>query len=428
MAVLGGRPVRGKGTKWPSWPVSDGADAKLVAKIVRSNRWSYDGPYEWKFAEQFTKYLGAKQGLCVANGTVAIQLALEALDIGAGDEVIVPGLTWQATAAACIDVNAVPVLVDVEPDTWCLDLRAAEAAITPKTRAIIVVHLYGCMADMTKLQALCKRRGLRLIEDCAHQHGSFWKGKGAGALGDVGTFSFQESKVLTCGEGGFNTCKSRELFERLYSLRNCGRGWKDNMRHTLQSGNYRLTEFQAGVLLGGMKRLDRQVKLRDENAQYLNRRLAGVPGVLLMRRRPEITQQSYFNFAFRLAPEVTGGIDNRAFARALNAELSLPEGFEPPYEPLNRCRLYKPHTKRRHRISGAYWKAIDPRRFSLPACEDAHERTGLVIHHAALMGTKKDMDDIAEAVAKVAENLDELRATGGKAGTKERTFAARTRW
>ncbi|MEK7794671.1 MAG: DegT/DnrJ/EryC1/StrS family aminotransferase [Candidatus Hydrogenedentota bacterium] len=427
LALLGGKPVRAKTAKWPSWPMSDEADAKLLAEITRSNHWSYDGKYEWEFAEKFTKYKKGKFGMCTANGTVAIQLALEALDIGARDEVIVPGMTWQATAAACVDVNAIPILVDVEPDTWCLDLKAAEAAITKRTRAIIVVHLYGSMADMTGLQQLCAKHNLALIEDCAHQHGAFWKGQGVGSIGDIGTFSFQESKVLSCGEGGFNICKTKTLFERLYSLRNCGRGYKDDMTHTLQSGNYRLTEFQAGILLGGLKRLDQQVKLRDANAKYLNARLAEIEGILPMRRRPEITQASYFNFALRIDAASLGGLTNRDMCRALNAEIGMADGFEPPYQPLNNCDLYKPHTKVRHKIDGAYSRAIDPKRFTLLAARDAHERSGIVIHHAVLMGSKKDMDDIADAVAKVVENQDELLAHAEMAAAKGR-YRARTTW
>lgn len=411
LALTGGKPIRPKTKKWPAWPISDAADAKLLAKITSSNKWSYDGPYEWQFAEAFTKHQHAKFGLCNANGTVAIQLALEALGIGAHDEVIVPGMTWQATAAACIDVNAIPVLVDVEPDTWCLDLEKAEAAVTKKTKAVVVVHLYGCMADITKLQKLCKKHNLHLVEDCAHQHGSEWKGKGVGSLGDVGCFSFQESKVISCGEGGFNTCKTRELFERLYSLRNCGRGYQDNMRYTLQSGNYRLTEWQAGILLGALKRLDSQVKKRDENAIYLNELLGEIPGVIPMRRRKEVTRQSYFNFAWRIDPKQLGGATNAAVCRALNAELATPEHapFEPPYEPLNDCHLYKPHTKLRHKIDAAYWKKIDPKRFKLPVCTDAHNRTGVAVHHSVLLGSKSDMRDIASAMAKIAENAAELR-------------------
>ena len=410
LALTGGRPVRAKSAAWPKWPIGDSKDARLVAEITRSGRWSYDGPTEWKFAEAFTKYLGANFGLCNANGTVGIQMALEALGIGAYDEVIVPGMTWQATAAACIDVNAVPVLVDVEPDTWCIDLDKAEAAITRKTKAIVAVHLYGCMPDMTRLMRICKKHNLLLIEDCAHQHGSFYKGKSVGTFGDVASFSFQESKVLSAGEGGFNTCKTKVLFERLYSLRNCGRGYKGDMTNTIQSGNYRLTEWQAALLLGGLERLDKQVKHRDQNAIYLNGLLEQIHGIVPMRRRKEVTQQSYFNFTFKLNPRVVRGVSNEIFCAALNAELRMPEGFEPPYDPLNNCGLYKPHTKPRHRISAEYWKAINPKRFKLPVSTAAHFKTGVAMHHAGLMGPKSDMDDIAKAVAKLVENIGELRA------------------
>jgi L-glutamine:2-deoxy-scyllo-inosose/3-amino-2,3-dideoxy-scyllo-inosose aminotransferase len=410
LAITGGDPVRAKDKPWPQWPVSDEKDTKRIADITRSNQWSFDGPAEWEFATRFTAYQRGKYGLCCANGTVGIQIALEALGVGAYDEVIVPGMTWQATAAACLDVNAIPILVDVEPDTWCIDVDAIEAAITKRTRAVIVVHLYGCVPDIAKIQRLCKKHGLFLIEDCAHQHGTFWKDKGVGTFGDISSFSFQESKVLSSGEGGFNICKSKVHFERLYSLRNCGRGWHDDMTHTLQSGNYRLTEWQAGMLHGALDRLDKQVKLRDRNAMHLNAQLASIPGVLPMRRRPEVTQQSYFNFAFRIDPKQLKGVTNAAFRRALNAELHPTCGqFDAPYQPLNNCELYKPHTKPRHKLSPEYWKALNPRRFKLPVCKDAHERTGIVIHHFALMGSKQDTNDIARAVAKVVENIDELK-------------------
>jgi len=397
----------------------DAGDVALLNVITNSNRWSYDGPYEWQFAKEFAAYHRSKFGICCANGTVGIQIALEALDIGAFDEVIVPGMTWQATAAAVLDVNAVPVLVDVEPDTWCLDLAKVEAAITSKTRAVIVVHLYGCMTDMTKLAKLCRDKGLYLIEDCAHQHGAFWKGRGVGTLGDISSFSFQESKVLSSGEGGFNMCQDRKLFERLYSLRNCGRGYKEDMTNAIQSGNFRLTEWQAGILLGGLTRLDEQVKKRDENAQYLNGLLAQIPGILPMRRRKDITQASYFNFTFRLDWDVLAakpGITNTHFAAALNAELF--SGFNPPYEPLNACSLYKPHTKKRHHLTAEYWKKIDPSRVKLPVAEAAHRKIGVAVHHHVLLGTTKDMDNIATAVAKVVKHMDELKAEGPQAARK----------
>ncbi len=419
LALLGGKPVVGKDKKWASWPVSDKKDAKLIAEITLSNRWSYDGPYEWKFAEAFTKYQGAKYGMCCANGTVGIQLALEALGVGAYDEVIVPGLTWQATAAACVDVNAVPVLTDVEPGTWNLDLKAVEANITSRTKAVVVVHLYGSVTDIAGLVKLCKKHNLLLIEDCAHQHGTFWKGQGVGSFGDASSWSFQESKVLSSGEGGFNMCKTKDAFYKLYSLRNCGRYYEAcppvfglkkpaGFETTLQSGNCRLTEFQAAILLGGLDRLDKQVKLRDANAIYLNQQLAEIPGVKPMHRRKEVTQQSYFNFAFSIDPKELK-VDNRQFCAALNAELSRTDDFEPPYRPLNMCELYKPTTKTRHKLNAEYFKAINPKRFNLPVCEDAFKKSGLVVHHSMLMNAKKDMDIVAEAVRKVVSQIDEVR-------------------
>jgi L-glutamine:2-deoxy-scyllo-inosose/3-amino-2,3-dideoxy-scyllo-inosose aminotransferase len=421
LAISGGRAVAKKTQKWASWPVSDAADAKLVAKITASNRWSFDGPYEWEFAEKFTAYQSAKFGMCIANGTVGIQLALEALGIGAYDEVIVPAMTWQATAAACVDVNAIPVLVDVEPDTWNLDLDAVEKAITKKTRAVIVVHLYGSMTDLTRLQKLCKKHKLFLIEDCAHQHGSFWKGQGVGSFGDISSWSFQESKVLSSGEGGFAMCRTRELFYKLYSLRNCGRPYPadppvfglnkpaDMQKYSLQSGNYRLTEWQAALLLGGLKRLDGQVKQRDINAMYLNSLLEGIPGVLPMRRRAEVTQQSYFNFAFRLDTKELK-VDNKQFSVALNAELGLQDAFEPPYEPLNNCGLFRPRTKERHNLTAAYWKAIDISKYKLPVATEAHENSGVTIHHQMLMNSRSDMEMVASAIKKIVDNIEELRA------------------
>jgi len=427
LAIAGGKALRDKKNAWATWPISSATDAKRVAELTRTNRWSYDGPVEWEFATKFTHYQKAKYGLCCANGTVGIQLALEALGVGAYDEVIVPGMTWQATAAAVLDVNAVPVLTDVEPDTWNLDLDAVEANITKRTKAIIVVHLYGCVTDLDRLQSICKKHKLFLIEDCAHQHGTFWKGKGVGSIGDISSWSFQESKVLSSGEGGFNMCKTKEHFYKLYSLRNCGRPYAASpavfglnkavpmsYETTLQSGNYRLTEWQAALLLGGLERLDAQVKLRDKNAQYLNAQLAEIPGVAPMLRRKEVTQQSYFNFAFRIDPKALK-LTNKQFCKALNAELGTGDAFEMPYDPLNDCGLYKPQTKARHKLNAEYWKAINPKRFKLPVCKDANEKSGVCVHHVALMNTQSDMDLIAAAVRKIVDNVEEARKIeGGK--------------
>jgi L-glutamine:2-deoxy-scyllo-inosose/3-amino-2,3-dideoxy-scyllo-inosose aminotransferase len=420
LAINGGKPVRNvRKDPWPKWPVSSRAEKKRMAGVLESGVWSYNGPQEQAFNLAFARFVGSKYALSAANGTVTLQLALEALDIGYGDEVIVPGLTWQATAAAVIDVNAVPILVDVEPDTWCIDPKAAEAAITRRTRAIIPVHLYGCICDMDAVMRIARKHKLAVIEDCAHQHGSKWKGRGVGSIGDIGSFSFQLSKVLTAGEGGALTTSRADLRERLDALRNCGRrprfdqakgskgaGQYGSEGDFIQSGNYRITEFQAAVLLEQLKRAPAQIKLRDQNAVYLNGLLAKIPGIMPMKRDKRASLQSYFNFAFRYEQKAFKGVPVAKFRAALQAELGLE--LEHCYEPLNDCSLYRPLTKKRYRLSREHWKAIDARRFKLPVSERAHFKESVCFHHSALMGGKKDMEMIAEAVEKVRANAAEL--------------------
>jgi L-glutamine:2-deoxy-scyllo-inosose/3-amino-2,3-dideoxy-scyllo-inosose aminotransferase len=358
--------------------------------------------------EEFAEFIGARHCWLVANGTVALQLALEALDIGAGDEVILPGLTFQATAAAVLDVNAVPILVDVDPETYCIDPKQVESAITPRTAAIIPVHLYGCMADMDAILEIARKHNLVVIEDCAHTHGSLWRGVGAGALGDVGAFSMQQSKVITSGEGGAVTTNRRDLYVRLYSLRNCGRslpGAEDAV--SLQSGNYRITEWQAAVLLAQLERLEEQTLRRDENAQYLNSELSKIEGIKPMKRHPQVTRQAYYAYVFRYDSEAFGGVHVSVFRRALGAELNA--GVGTVYEPLNDCSIYQPHTKRRYRINENHWEAIDPKRFRLPVATRAHRDEAVSLFHSVLLAERKAIDAIIEAVAKIRSNVDELR-------------------
>jgi L-glutamine:2-deoxy-scyllo-inosose/3-amino-2,3-dideoxy-scyllo-inosose aminotransferase len=406
LAIRGGEPVRHPRKSWPAWPPVTERAVELVTDVVRSGQWSFDGPREWQFAQAYAAWSGARYCLPVANGTVALQLALESLGIGAYDEVLVPGLTWQATAAACIDVNAVPVLVDVDPETWCLDAARAEAAITPRTRAIMLVHLYGSMADVDAILDLAERKGLRVVEDCAHQHGSRWDGRSVGTLGSVGAFSLQQSKVLTSGEGGMVLTDDWTLCQLLYSLRNCGRPFGPGAP-TLQSGNYRMTELQAALLLAQMETLPSQVELRDRNGRRVDGLLAGIPGVHPMKRHPKVTTQSCYCYSFRYDPAAWDGIGVEAFRKALAAETGL--GVGGTYEPLHHCSLYRPQTKPRHKLGDDYWRAIDPTRFSLPVCERAFREESVVIHHPFLLADAADVSSVAAAVAKIREHREELR-------------------
>ncbi len=422
LAIIGGSPVRNTKTNpWPAWPVWDKNEERALIETLRSGIWSYNGPVETKFNNMYAEFNGVKYALSAANGTVTLQMALEACGIGLGDEVILPGLTWQATAATVLDVNATPVLVDVCDDSWCIDPEKVREAISPRTKAVIPVHLYGSFADMDEIMNIAREHNLFVIEDCAHKHGGEWIGKKAGSIGDIGSFSFQLSKILTAGEGGALTTNSFNLFERLDALRNCGRrpepsgtekadkgaGLYFDEGNFLQSGNYRITEFQAAVLIEGLKRLPEQNRLREENASYLNSLLKEIPGISLMKEDKRETGKAYYNFSFRYNSTEFRDLPLAKFRSALSAELGIE--IAPSYFPLNKCSLYAPLTKpSRHKLNEDYWKEINPARFDLPVCDRIYSEESVCVHHKVLMGAKSDMDMFADAVRKVRINAESL--------------------
>ncbi|MCY1723167.1 DegT/DnrJ/EryC1/StrS family aminotransferase [Prolixibacteraceae bacterium Z1-6] len=421
LALLGGTALRdAKSNPWPQWPVWDEKEEKALLEVLNSGVWSYNGPKETEFNKKFAEFTGVKYAISAANGTVTLQMALEACGIGVGDEVILPGLTWQATAATVLDANATPILVDVCEDTWCIDPKAVEAAITPRTKAIVPVHLYGGFADMDEIMRIAKKHNLFVIEDCAHKHGGEWDGKKAGSIGDVGSFSFQLSKHLTAGEGGVVTTNNFELAEKMDALRNCGRrpeglsdevdkgaGLYSDQGNFYQGGNFRMTEFQAAILIEALKRLPEQNENRDANGMYLNSLLVDLPGVSPLKRDKRETKEAYFNFAFRYNKDEFKGLPIEKFREALTAEIGIPAVGS--YEPLNKCSLYAPHTKpSKHKLSEKYWTEIDPKRFELPVCDKVYFEESVCIHHKVLMGTKADMDMIATAIEKIYNHAEEL--------------------
>jgi L-glutamine:2-deoxy-scyllo-inosose/3-amino-2,3-dideoxy-scyllo-inosose aminotransferase len=420
LAINGGTPLRDtKANPWPKWPLWDEKEEQGLLEVLKSGVWSYNGPKELEFNKAFAKFTGTKYAISVANGTVSLQLALEACGIGLGDEVIVPGLTWQATAGAALDVNAVPILVDVNEESWCIDPTEVEKAISPRTKAIIPVHLYGSFVDMDAIMEIAGKHNLRVIEDCAHKHGGEWNGKKAGSIGDIGSFSFQLSKLMTAGEGGAITTSDSQLYEKLDALRNCGRrpvneqladkgtGIYGDEGNLIQSGNYRITDFQAALLIESLKRLPEQNQIRYENAKYVNSLLAELPGIQPMRGDQRETMGAYYNFSFRYKKDEFKGLDVSKFREALGKELGCP--VEPSYEPLNACALYAPHTKPwRHKLSEKHWKEINPAGFNLPVCHRIYEEESVCFHHSILMGTKADMDLIIKAIEKIYDNVQEL--------------------
>ena len=316
-AVLGGTPIRAR--DYPAWPVWDEHErANLLAVLEAGGWWQGDGDAASTFAAELAHYQGARHGLALTNGTHALEAALAACDIGEGDEVIVPGLTFVASATAVLAVNATPVLVDIDPDTLCLDPEAAEAAITPRTRAIVVVHVAGAAADLDAIVDLCRRRGLRLIEDCAHAHGTTWRGRGVGSWGDVGCFSMQRSKLMTAGEGGALVCNDEQLRDLAWSYADCGREAGEWFYHHVRYGsNLRMTEWQGAVLRAQLARYPAQLRRRDENAAALDLAIAEVPGLRPQRLDPRMDVDGRYCYVRPLRRRgVRGAAPARAGGRA----------------------------------------------------------------------------------------------------------------
>src|SRR6266850_5440355 len=300
LALLGGKP--GRTRPFTSWPIFGETEQKRLLRTLRSGQWGrLHGPEVGEFEERFAAMHGCKHGIAVVNGTVSLRIALMAAGIRAEDEAIIPPYTFFSTASAVIEANAIPVFVDIDLDTFNLDPRAVEAAITPRTRAIIPVHFAGQPAEMDAIMAIARKRRLIVIEDAAHAHGARYKNRPAGSLGHMASFSFQSSKNLTSGEGGIITTNDDALAESCRSIHNCGRMPKGVWyEHHVISGNYRLGEFQGAVLNCQLDRLEAQTKARDRNGQYLAARLARLPGVQPQHRPAECTRHSYHLFMLRL--------------------------------------------------------------------------------------------------------------------------------
>ena len=411
LAVEGGDALRQK--PWPGWPRVTEATEAAVLDALRARRWAISGeytgetPYERRFAEAYARFHGVDHCVPTCNGSSALVVAMAALGVGAGDEVLVPGLTWVGCASAVLRAGATPVLVDVDPETLCISPDAAAAAITDRTAAIMAVHLYQSVADLERLVGLSERRGLALIEDCAQAHGARWRGRRVGSIGAIGTFSFQVSKLLASGEGGATITSDVALYDRLQQLRADGRRWSPEQVvgeadleqvGDVQGHNYCMSEIHAAVVLEGLSRLDEENARRRASFETLRTLLEDVEGVTVLRTPPDV-EPAFYQLCLRFEPEAFAADDVDFVARAMSAELGLP--IERAYRPLNDNPLYVPG--RSPAISRELASQADPTRFDLPTAEEAH-RMCLCLPHRVLLGEEADMRDIANAVEKVRRN------------------------
>lgn len=413
LAIHGGARVRAR-EDWPVWPQFDHSTTTALVNALESSRWTVSWPsrgrrsLERDFAERFAAYHDVPYCVAVDHGSSALTVALEALDVGPGDEVVVPAVTWVATASAVLRVGALPVLADVDPGTGCLTPQTVSAVLSPRTRAVIVVHLACTVADLDGLAQLADANGLALVEDCAQAHGARWRGRLVGTVGQIGAFSFQQGKVLAGGEGGAVITSDARLYRRAQQLRADARMYSAEPvaageMEIVEVGevigaNHCLSDLHSAVLIDQLPRLDAQHEYRETMARRLERGLAEVGDFSGIPVPTECDRRSIYEFGIRFGPGAFAGAPVAQVARALSAELG--RAVYPPDLPLYRNPLFRPETKSRF---AATWTETGRRRAvdrPYPGAE-AYYATTLLFHHSALLGTGDDVDDIVAAVAKV---------------------------
>jgi len=398
-ALTGGTPVRTG--PFPSWPVTTAKDEQTWMEVFRTKRWNcLNGTYVDQFEKTWAVRLGAKECLATSSGTSALVTSVNALDIGPGDEVIVPPYTFVATINAVLLQHALPVFVDTDRETFQIAARKIDAAITARTRCILPVHLGGASADLDTILSIAKKRQIPVLEDACQSHLAEWRGRKVGTWGDLGCFSFQASKNLNSGEGGAIVSNNAALLEVARSFHNQGRAAPNAGFAWARNGdNRRLTEFQGALLLAQLERVEEQSRTRETNAAYLTRLLSEIPGIQPARMLEGCTRNAYHLYMFRYAAAQFSDLPRQRFLKALQAE-GIP--CSPGYSPLNKEPFLKQTLNSRgfrHIYSDKEIKALEERNVCLEndkLCQEAVWFT-----QNMLLGSKGDMEQIAEAVRKV---------------------------
>ncbi|MCU0323184.1 MAG: DegT/DnrJ/EryC1/StrS family aminotransferase [Chitinophagaceae bacterium] len=401
---------------WPNWPTYSKFCLKSLKKVLHSFRWTLSGfyggtiTYDERFCQSFAQYNGTKYSLTVDHGSSAIIVAMQALGISFGDEVIVPGLTWVSCASAVIRVNAKPVFVDVEEYTLCIDPIKVEEAITSKTRAILVVHLYSTMANMELLKKVSEKYKIAIIEDCSQAHGAIWDGKKAGSIGDIGIFSMQQGKPLTCGEGAAIITNDDYLYNRMILLKTDGRSIDRNVpigysqlkeQKGVVGSNFTLSEFQCAVLYENLKELENLLELQRKNAQFLYSELSNIAGLDFIKPHTQNTHRTYYHFIVLCNTAFFKNKPISNICQAITKELGIL--VQPIYQPLYSHNLFQVQDDPRF----DYLKLDNYNNIRLKNCENSALK-GIGIHHSLLLSSKKLLKKIAFAFQKVQKYASAL--------------------
>lgn len=409
-ALLGGDPVRK--SKFPSWPVVEANDETGLRDVLRGGKWGRgNGKVVARFEDEYARLMGSKACLAAANGTSALLTALNVLNVGPGDEVIVPPYTFIATVNVVLQQFALPVFVDTDRETLQIDASKIEAVITPRTALLMPVHLGGAAFDVDAVMAIAAKRSIPVLEDACQSHLAEWKNRKVGTFGRMGCFSFQASKNLNCGEGGAILSDDEALIEAAYTFHNNSRprAAVGAAAYSARGLNLRLTEFQGSLLLSQMKRLAAQTSRRETNAAYLTDQLRQIPGIMPAKTYPGNNRNAYHLYMFRYDAGQFNGLSRAKFLKALTAEGIPASGG---YQPLNREPFLKNtlESKAYRRIYGD--KAIKEW-FDRNHCpqNDKLCTEAVWLTQTVLLGSRGDMDDIVAAIQKVKDQSPALAKT-----------------
>lgn len=422
LALLGGKPIRTGGFA-PQNTI--GAEEKaVVMEVLDSGVLSkflgepdadfYGGPRVKKVESEFAARFSAKHAIATNSATTALHVSVAAAGLGPGDEVIVSPYTMSASATCILQQHAIPVFADVRDDTFCLDAQSIRERITPYTRAIMVVHIFGQPADMDSILEIAREHNLKVIEDAAQAIGTTYKRRYAGTLGDAGVLSLNYHKIIHSGEGGIILCDDDVVAERARMVRNHGEavveamGWSD-IANTMGS-NYRMTEIEAAVASEQLKKLDSLLKHRNMLATHLTHRLRSLHAAVRPPFVDPAATHAYYVYAVRLEPERLG-VSRRTFVAALAAEgIPFGEGYVRPLYlmPMYQQRKVYPHGNCPW-TCGEYKGTVSYEKGLCPTAERLHEEELIladICHHPL---TIRDMDDVADAFEKILTEIGSLR-------------------
>lgn len=408
LALKGGNPVRTD--PWPEWPVWDQSAEKSITDMLRTGRWwRGSGEHVEEFEKIYAERVGAKRCLATASGTTALLVSLHTLGVDAGDEVLVSPYTFIASYNVIFLTKALPVFVDSDPETFLLDPNKIEERITDRTTAIIPVHIFGLPCDMDKINAVAAKHDLKVIEDACQAWSAKYRGKNAGTFGDLGCFSFQNSKNLPAGEGGAIVGDDDNIMDRCHSFHNCGRPYGSvpaTSTYPVRGSNRRMQQIQALILMSQLKRFDEDAVIRGKNAKYLDAKLKEIPGIIPYKLVDGADASAYHLYPFRYKKEVFNNVSKETFQRALSAEgIDVWGGYgqqnkdgliEDALTSKGYKRLYGEERLKK-------WREENVLPGNDQLCNEA-----LAFTQNILLGTQKDMDDIVNAFTKIYENRDQL--------------------